>query len=151
MRTSRTIVAALALGIGLAAPLSAQGVAGSWRVTYDADITGRGDAITVKRRATGRLVLEQRGDSVFGRFTLDGGPDRSPVLRGTFDGRALTLTTGPARRTVTVNGTATEIVTRTDWMGVLDGAALRGTMFIAISDREPPARRWEATRESGPR
>ncbi len=136
----------LALGSLLVATprAGAQSVAGTWTVTYDSDINTGGDVVTVKKRSTGRLVLEQRGDSVFGRFMPDGMPDPERPLSGTFDGKVLRLTTGLLRRTVRINGQPTEMPTRTDWMGALKGATLQGTMLIQIGERPAPPRRWEA-------
>lgn len=139
----RTLTMALGM-LALAAPATAQGVAGTWTVTYDADISRNGDQVIVKKRATGRLVLQQRGDSVFGRFKPEGLPDPDRPLSGTFDGKVLKLTTGPLRRTVNIDGEPTEMMTRTDWMGAVDGTSMRGTMFIQVGDRPAPPRKWEA-------
>ena len=139
-------LAALGMLVTVARLAPAQGVAGTWTVTYDADINTSGDVVTVKKRATGRLVLEQRGDSVFGRFNPDGMPDPDRPLSGTFDGKVLKLTTGLLRRSVNVNGKPTEMMTRTDWMGAGDGASMRGTMFIQLGDRPAPRWKWVAVR-----
>lgn len=144
----RSHVTVMALGVMLltASRVRAQGVAGAWTVTYDSDINTSGDVVTVKKRSTGRFVLEQRGDSVFGRFEADGMPDPERPLSGTFDGKVLKLTTGLARRTIRINGQPTEMPMRTDWMGAVTGESIRGTMLIQIGDRPAPPRRWEAVR-----
>lgn len=138
------VVATLGMASGAVPGAGAQGVAGSWVVTFDSDINTSGDVVTVKKRSTGRLVLEQRGDSVFGRFKADGMPDPERSVHGTFDGKTLELTTGLARRTIRINGQPTEMPMRTDWIGAVSGASIRGTMLIQIGDRPAPARRWEA-------
>ena len=145
----RSYVRVVALGSMLAAASSrvaAQGVAGAWTVTYDSDINTSGDVVVVKKRSKGRIVLEQRGDSVFGRFKADGMPEPERSLSGTFDGKVLELTTGLARRTIRINGQPTEMPMRTDWMGAVTGESIRGTMLIQIGDRPAPPRRWEAVR-----
>jgi hypothetical protein len=144
---SYLLLAALGTLAGAAPPAGAQSVAGTWTVTYDSDINTSGDVVTVKKRSTGRLALEQRGDSVFGRFKPEGMPDPERALSGTFDGRVLKLTTGLLRRTIRINGQPTEMMTRTDWMGAVEGASMRGTMMIQMGDRPAPPRRWEAVRQ----
>ena len=142
----RSVLAGVTLGAVtlVTSAMGAQGVTGTWTVTYDSDINTSGDVVTVKKRSSGRLELEQRGDSVFGRFKADGMPDPDRPLSGTFDGKVLKLTTGLLRRTVRVNGEPTEMMTRTDWMGAVDRGSMRGTMLIQIGDRPAPPRRWEA-------
>lgn len=137
-----SVVAFIATGV----PASAQGIAGTWKVTYDSDIRTDGDAITVNKRAKAELVLQMRGDSVFGTFKGDGPDNEARTLSGTFDGKALKLTSGTRRGTVRINGKPTDLPMRTDWMGALDAGGLRGTMFIQIGDRPAPPRTWEATR-----
>lgn len=143
---SHLLVAALGMGIGVVPSARAQSVAGMWTVTYDADINTSGDVVTVKKRSKGHLVLEQRGDSVFGRFKPEGMPDPERNISGTFDGKVLKLTTGLVRRTIRMNGQPIDMMTRTDWMGAVDGASMKGTMLIQIGDRPAPPRRWEAVR-----
>jgi hypothetical protein len=147
----RAFAALVALGTlaGVAPSVGGQDVTGTWTVTWDSDINTSGDVVTVKKRSTGRLVLEQRGDSVFGRFQPDGMPDPNRPLRGTFDGKVIKLTTGSLRRTVTMNGTPTEMMTRTDWMGAFDGTFFKGTIFVQVGDRPAPPRKWEAVRGGG--
>ena len=139
------LVVALGLVVGSTPCLVAQGPSRTWTVTYDSDVTLDGDSVIVKKRSTGRLVLEQRGDSIFGRFSVPGGPEPGErALSGTYDGKVLKLTTGSARRTIRINGEPTEMMTRTDWMGAVNGGSMRGTMFIQVGDRPAPPRRWEA-------
>ena len=125
---------------------TAQGVAGTWRVTYDSDIRRDGEEITVNKRGKGVLTLEQRGDSVFGSLKGEASPETPRPLSGTFDGKTLKLTTGAVRGRVNINGKATDMPMRTDWMGAVDGTGLRGTMFVQIGDRPAPPRKWEAVR-----
>ena len=143
---SRGALFSLGLVMLVAASAGGQGVAGTWRVTFDSDVRQDGETFTVTKRGTGQLVLEQRGDSVLGTFKPDGTPDGPRRVSGTWDGKVLKLTTGTVRRTVNVNGKPTEMATRTDWMGGVDGSGLRGTMFIQLADRPAPPRKWEATR-----
>jgi len=135
--------------VGVSTRAMAQQVAGTWAVTYDSDIRQDGEKITVNKRATGKLTLEQKGDSVFGTFKPDDGPDATVrSLTGTLKGKTLSLTSGIVRRTVNINGTPTAMATRTDWMGVVEPTGMRGTMLIQMGDRPAPARRWEAAPES---
>lgn len=127
---------------------TAQQVGGTWAVTYDSDIRQDGEKITVNKRSKGKLTLEQRGDSVFGTFKSDDGPEATArPLTGTLKGKTLTLTSGTVRRNVTINGAPTAMSTRTDWMGVLEAAGIRGTLLIQLGDRPAAPRRWEAVAE----
>jgi len=140
----QTIPLVLSVITALGSPASAQKVAGTWAITYDADIRRDGDNFTVNSRRTTRLVLEQRGDSVFGMFGDDKMPEPPRKVSGTFDGKTLKLTTGTSRRTVRINGQATEMDTRTDFMGAVDATGMRGVMLLQVGDRPPPPRKWEA-------
>ena len=126
----------------------AQQVAGTWAVTYDSDIRQEGEKITVNKRAKGKLTLEQKGDSVFGTFKPDDGPDATArPLTGTLKGTTLSLTSGIVRRNVNINGTPTAMSTRTDWIGAVEATGIRGTMLIQMGDRPAAPRRWEAVAE----
>ena len=147
---ARVLIAAAASAVAtFATSANAQQLTGTWVVTYDSDIRTDGEKVTVNSRATGRLTLEQKGDSVFGSFKGDGGPNAAGrPLSGTLKGKALSLTTGPVRTTVNINGKATEMNTRTDWIGVVEPTGIRGTMFVQIGERPAPPRKWEAVVES---
>src|SRR4051812_21916772 len=137
------MLAAIALFV-VATSAHAQGVAGKWSATFDSDISGRGDSFVVKERRPATLELTQRGDSVFGTWTV-AGMDKSDVS-GTFDGKILRITTGLHEREIRINGTPSKMKVRTDWTGSVSGNALSGVMTIRIGDREPPPRKWEAAR-----
>ena len=143
---SRSALCSLGFVLLVAAPAYGQAMAGTWRVTFDSDVRRDGESFTVTKRGTGRMVLEQRGDSIHGTFKPDGVPDGPRAISGTWDGKVLKLTTGTVRRTVNVNGKPTEMAMRTDWMGGVDGGGLGGTMFIQLGDRPAPPRKREATR-----
>jgi hypothetical protein len=122
----------------------AQSIAGKWSVTWDSDITMDHDTAVVKKRSTATLELALHGDSVTGVW--GGGPGAGAQLRGTFDGKALRLTTGTNEREVRVNGEPVKMKVRWDITGAVQGAKLAGSLFIYVGDRPPPARRWEAIR-----
>ena len=145
---ARARVFAIAIFAAVSTRAMAQQVAGTWAVTYDSDIRQDGEKITVNKRAKGKLTLEQKGDSVFGTFKPDDGPDATPrSLSGTLKGATLSLTSGIVRRTVNINGTPTAMSTRTDWIGAVEPTGIRGTMLIQMGDRPAPPRRWEAVPE----
>ena len=148
-----TILLALGAIAGLGSIASAQKVSGTWAITYDADIRRDGENFTVNSRRTTRLVLEQRGDSVFGTFGDDNMPEPPRKVSGTFDGKTLKLTTGTSRRMVRINGQATEMATRTDFVGAVDATGMRGVMLVHVGDHSPPPRKWEAVagKPSSPR
>src|SRR4029079_12823160 len=92
-------VVALALS---ATSAHGQSIAGKWSVTWDSDITLDHDTAVVKKRSTTTLEFTLNGDSVTGVW--GGGPDSGTRLHGTFDGKALRVTTGTNEREVKVNG-----------------------------------------------
>ena len=139
---SLSMIAVSALG---ATRVSAQGIGGTWNVTWDSDLRVDGEKVTVNKRSKGKLVLEQRGDSVFATFTSDG-PAEARQLAGTFDGKTLKLTTGTTRGSVRINGKPTDMTMRTDWMGAVVPSGMQGSMFIQMGDRPATPRKWEATR-----
>lgn len=141
MRRQLACVAAL---LCAARSASSQNVAGHWTATFDSDIRAERDTFRVLKRGPATLDLTQRGDSVFGVWragTLD-----TSVVKGTFDGRALKLTSGLAERTIKFNGQATTMKVRTDLSGVVHGSTVVGTLFIYIGDRPPAPRKWEGQR-----
>ena len=145
---SRASFIAVAIVLGVSTRTMAQQVSGTWAVTYDSDIRQDGEKITVNKRAKGKLTLEQKGDSVFGTFKPDDGPDATArPLTGTLKGKTLSLTSGIVRRNVNINGTPTAMSTRTDWMGVVQATGIRGTMLMQMGERPAPPRRWEAVAE----
>ena len=145
---ARASFIAVVLSLSVSTEPMAQQVAGTWAVTYDSDIRQDGEKITVNKRAKAKLTLEQKGDSVFGTFRPDDGPDTTPrPLTGTLKGKTLTLTSGIVRRSVHINGTPTMVSMRIDWIGVVETTAIRGTMLIQMGDRPAPPRRWEAVAE----
>lgn len=128
------------------APAQTPDISGTWKLTYDADMRRVSDTEwKVNRRDTGTLVLQQRGDSVFGSWQARPMP-QATTLAGTFDGRTLRLASGTREMVGQVDGRAQRMAVRTVLTGSHDGRALRGVMFFHIDDRPAPARRWEAVR-----
>ena len=133
--------------------LSAQNVTGTWKVTYDSDMTRASGEWKARKRSEAPLELTQRGDSVFGVWHRSGdqpcpaGDCNGQPVRGTLKGVALTLTTGANTRTVLENGKPVTATVRLDFTGTVSANRIVGVMFIRMGDREPPARRWEATRQ----
>jgi hypothetical protein len=133
-----------AVALALAATQAhAQSIAGKWSVTWDSDITMDHDTAIVKRRSTTTLEFTSNGDSV---TAVWGGPGQGSQMRGTFDGKALRMTTGKNERVIKVNGESVKMMVRWDVNGALQGSKLAGTMFIYVGDRSAPGRRWEAVR-----
>jgi hypothetical protein len=139
----KAIGVCLALVLGSAMSVGAQSVTGKWKVTYDSDMTKASGEWKARKRAEAVLELTQRGDSVFA--TWDAAPANQRRLTGTLKGASLTLTTGSQSRTIQENGQPVTATVRMDFTGTVSGDRMAGVMFIRINDREPPARRWEAT------
>ena len=130
---------------GLAQSAAAQTASGTWRGEYDAGVSGTGDRVRVTRRAAIVLILEQKGDSVFG--TWDGQP-QPPVreLRGSIAGQTLRFTTGTREAEVLVNGKPERRKVRTDFTGTIQSDQITGTMIMYWGSDDPPLRNWSASR-----
>src|SRR5436305_5448828 len=127
---SRNFFAAVGLAIVAHAPLGAQGIGGKWSVIWDADIRMDHDTAIAKARKPATLELTQRGDSVFG--TWSGGIEPGIPLKGTFDGRAIQMSSGVMERTGMRDGQPMKMRVRWDVRGALSGSALTGTLFIYL-------------------
>jgi hypothetical protein len=143
MRIS-TAVALLGVAAAAAPSVGAQGIGGKWSIVWDSDITVDHDTAIVKKRSTGTLEFTVKGDSV--TAVWNAGVNQGTQLRGTFDGKALRMTTGTNERVIKRNGEDIKMPVRWDMNGALQGQKLSGSLFIYISDRTAPARRWEAQR-----
>jgi hypothetical protein len=104
----------------------------------------------VTRRSVVTLILEQKGDSVFGSWTAEPAPPGSTPTRltGKVTGSTLRLTTGTLDRTVVVNGKTETRKVRTDWTGIVNSNEIAGTMTIYFGgDADPPHRNWNVVRQ----
>ena len=142
MRTSLYALAAL---VSVApATARAQGLTGTWAVVWDADIRTDGDSAVVKSRKPATLELTQRGDSVLGVWKA--GPNGGTEVRGTFNGRALKLSSGTHESKGQLDGKPVTIRVRWDINGAFQNGKLAGSLFLYMDDRNAPPRRWEAQR-----
>jgi hypothetical protein len=139
-----TIVATITAAAPVAAQTSAANVAGSWSVTWDAGVRSQDDrVIEVVQRATGRLVLTARGDSLSG--TWQGTPTTPSVaIAGSVRNGLITLDTTP--RAITDEGRTYTLRLRLE--GRLERDRLLGVIFLRLTegDRPVPARRFEGRR-----
>src|SRR5688572_922087 len=106
------------IGFAVAAGLAisgaqAQEVAGTWAVDFDGLIQRTPDGRQqVVRRNKARLVIEVKGDSAFGTWTIEtaDGPPRIVKLRGTRKGNSVKLVSDTVSgRMVDKNGQSTTL------------------------------------------
>ena len=123
MRIS-TVVALLGVTAATAHSAGAQGIGGKWSIVWDSDITMDHDTAIVKKRSTGTLELTVKGDSV--TAVWNAGAGQGTQLRGTFDGKALRMTTGTNERVIKRDGEDIKMPVRWDMNGALAGPEVVG-------------------------
>jgi len=145
--TSFALAVALALAADvLPAGAQANGVAGTWRVTWDSGVRTEGTRVLeVTRRSTATLVLELRGDSLAGTWTMDQEPERHVPVRGVLRGDSLMFVSAPWG--MAVGGG--EMPVHITGSGRARDGRLQGTLRLHLPGREPPLRRWEAVSAGG--
>ena len=129
---------------------SAQTVTGTWKGEYDSGVSGNGDQVRVTRRSVVTLILEQKGDSVFGNWAAQPAPpDSKPItLSGKVTGSTLRITTGTRDVPVVVDGKQETRRVRTDWTGTVSANEITGTMTIYVGGNDdPPRRNWRVVRQ----
>ncbi len=145
-----TILAVALLALG-AAPAQAPSLAGTWTVTYDADIRTTDGKTEVRARRDGTLVLAQHGDSVSG--TWQPMPAISVPVVGRVEGATVRIGSAWRPGNVTRDGKQVDgAEMRTEFHGTVDRGGMTGTMYVRLrldgAEREPPARKWEAVRRA---
>ena len=135
----------------LAAALSAAQppAAGTWTLTYDADIRTAGGKSEVRSRRDATLVLRQHGDSLAG--TWHAAPLGPVPISGRVEGATLRFGTAWRGGEVMRDGKKVPgAEVRTEFHGTMERGAMAGTMYVRLRfdgvEREPPARKWEAVR-----
>ena len=107
----------------------AQGVAGTWTVDFDRLLTRTADGRdTVTARGKAQLVIEVKGDSVFGTWTFEEPGSQPRKLRGTWKGNAVKLVSGALPGTIHTNGKVTEMAFINTYEATVTGDAIVGTV-----------------------
>lgn len=141
----------MALGAALsaaAAPVYAQGVDGTWHTEIERMMRNENGNVSGGEKAQATIVLQQKGDSVFGTFEVmnpSGNPGRKRELKGTFAAGKLSLST-EFEATVNINGEESTRKVTTLYDLTLNGDKLEGTTTTRSNDMDMPPRPFVATR-----
>jgi hypothetical protein len=131
----------------------AQEVAGTWAVNFDKTIKrtadGR-DSVAVRGKA--QLVIEVKGDSAFGTWTMEGPGGQPLKLRGTWKGNSFKLVSDVLTGTSITRAGTTTVTFISTYEATVTGDAIAGTttsqpqnaQFAAMGAR---ARKFEGKRE----
>ena len=146
MRATRLCVAVAMLASAGGAAGQASPFSGTWDVTWDMGLRTEGARVLeVTRRGRAVLVLERRGDSLSGTWTVPA-LEESHRLVGEVSGDEIRLTAPGA--TIPDGGRRIPVSMR--WEGRLDeDGRLIGSMYLTLRPGETPPRRWEGVRRDG--
>ena len=143
-----TVFAALAALA--AAPLSAQGINGTWMTEFERMMRNNDGQVSTGEKTKAKITLQQKGDSVFGTFEIvpaAGAPAPAPrPLRGTVKGDKGTLVSEfDARRNI--NGEEEIVKVSVTYDFTIAADKLEGTSKTKSSDMEMPPRPFSAWRD----
>ena len=133
-----------------AAPLSAQGINGTWMTEFERSIRNNGGEITTSEKTKAKITLQQKGDSLFGTFEVlpsAGAPAPAPrPLRGVLKGdKGTLLSEFEARRNI--NGEEEVVKVNVTYDFTVAADKLEGTSTTKASDMAMPPRPFSAWRE----
>lgn len=120
----------------VAASAQAQSVAGKWTANFPMRVRmENGEPSQAEQQGIALLELEQKGDSVFGTWTVQNTPAQVPPrqLRGTFVAGKLVFQAQVEGR-VNMNGDERTVKMITTYEATLKGDALDGTMSSKSED-----------------
>lgn len=143
-----TVIAAIATLAG--APLSAQGVNGTWITEFERTLRNSDGQVTAGDKTKARISLQQKGDSVFGTFeilTPPGAPaPAARQLRGVVKGdKGTLLSEFEARRNI--NGEEEVVKLSVTYDFTIAADRLEGTAKTRSPDMDLPPRPFSAWRE----
>jgi hypothetical protein len=132
--------------VSMRAPANAQGVAGTYAVEYPARISNTNGEESVQM-GKARLTLHVKGDSVTGTWLSLDRPDAKPrEIHGTVNGSTIRFSVQTEGR-INQNGEERAVKMTTDYIAVLKGNALDGTMKSHSSEMgSSPERKWTGKR-----
>ena len=133
-----------------AAPLSAQGIDGTWFTEFERSIRNQDGAVSAGDKTKAKITLQQKGDSVFGTFEVvpsAGQPAAQPrPLRGVVKGgKGTLLSEFEARRNINGEESVVKLTVVYDFTVAAD--KLEGTSTTKSPDMDMPPRPFSAWRE----
>jgi hypothetical protein len=146
--------AVVLLGALLATAMSVQAqsanVAGKYKVEFDSQMRMGPEGAQVAGRSPGMLVLEVRGDSVFGSWQAIN--DRNPPARklaGKMRGDTVVVLSEPSERTMNMNGESVTMKLADEFKLTIKGDAILGTITPTqgMAGMPPVVRKVDGKRE----
>jgi hypothetical protein len=133
-----------------AAPLSAQGINGTWMTEFERMIRNNDGQVSTGDKTKAKITLQQKGDSVFGSFEIvapAGAPAPTPrPLRGIVkDGKGTLVSEFEARRNI--NGEEELVKVSVTYDFTVSADKLEGTSKTKSSDMDMPPRPFSAWRD----
>ena len=147
MKRLTVLAAAVTLA---AAPLSAQGISGTWMTEFERTIRNQDGAVSAGEKTKAKITLQQKGDSLFGTFEVlapAGAPAPAPrPLRGVVkDGKGTLLSEFEARRNI--NGDEEVVKLSVTYDFTVSAGKLEGTSTTKAPEMDMPPRPFSAWRE----
>ena len=119
----------------IATTMPQSGVAGTWTAELPEVVRNEDGVVSVESTTPGTLVLEVRGDSVFGTLMRGRGPTKRP-LRGQVTGNKVVLV-AETRARVYANGDEQEVKMLTTFRFTLNGSVMTGTSETSRDPSSP--------------
>lgn len=143
-----SLLAAFALTV--AAPLSAQGIDGTWFTEFERQVRNQDGVVSGGDKTKAKITLQQKGDSLIGTWEIvpAAGQPTPPArtVRGAFkDGRGTLVSEFEARRNINGEESVAKITVTYDF--TVSGDRLEGTSKTRSPDMEMPPRPFSAWRE----
>jgi hypothetical protein len=142
-----TVVAAVATIA--AAPLSAQGVSGTWMTEFERTIRNQDGEVSAGEKTKATMTLQQKGDSVFGTWQVvppanQPAPPARPLRGIVKDGKGTLLSEFEARRNI--NGEEEVVKLSVTYDFTISADKLEGTSTTRAPEMDMPPRPFSAWR-----
>ena len=133
-----------------AAPLSAQGINGTWMTEFERTMRNNNGDVSSGDKTKAKITLEQTGDSLFGTFEVlapAGAPAPAPrPLRGVVKGdKGWLVSEFEARRNI--NGEESVVKLSVTYDFTISAEKLEGTTKTRSDDMDMPPRPFSAWRD----
>ena len=127
----------------------AQEIAGKWTATYPAQIR-RTNGNEGAEMGTALMVIDQKGDSIFGTWHAQNAPTPSQprAFRGTFSNGRLNFVTAPSEARVRRGGDGQTVELISYFEGTLKDGVIEGVMYLESTDQtiRSGTLKWSARR-----
>lgn len=133
-----------------AAPLSAQGLNGTWMTEFERTIRNQDGEVSAGEKTKATMTLQQKGDSLFGTWQLVAAPNQpappARPLRGVVKGdKGWLISEFEARRNI--NGEEEVVKLSVTYDFTISANKLEGTSRTKAPEMEMPPRPFSAWRE----